>query len=114
LEKTLLVASNACEEIETCLSASGRAVTKVGDGSSAVQKVRKESFDSVVLVSTGKEMDLVETVFNLRDLSAAMEIIMVADRADTSGNLMVRIAKTVPKTIVVNVQGLRYLVEPRR
>jgi DNA-binding response OmpR family regulator len=112
-EKTLLVSSKACEEIEKCLSASGRAVTKVGDGSAAVQKVRKECFDAVVLVSTGKEMDLVETVFNLRDISAGMKIIMVVDWADTSGNVMLRVARTVPDTIVVNSQGLRYLVEPR-
>jgi len=111
LEKTLLVSSRGCEEIEKCFSEAGRTVVKVGDGAEAVEKARREFFDSVLILSTGKTMDLAETVFNLRDVSAAMEIIMVVDWADASGNLMVRIAKSVPNTMVLNFQGLRYLLQ---
>jgi hypothetical protein len=55
-------------------------------------------------------MDLAETVFNLRDLSDSMAIIMVADHADVSGNLLVRIARTTPNTIMVNLEGLPHLL----
>ena len=107
----MLVSARSCDEIEKCFREAGRTVTKVGDGAQAIEKARRESFDSVLIVSTGKEMDLAETVFNLRDLSTAMEIIMVVDWADASGNLMVRIAKTIPRTMVVNFHGLRYLLK---
>jgi hypothetical protein len=68
-------------------------------------------FDAAVLVSTGKEMDVVETVFNLRDIRTSMEIVIVADCADPSGNVIGEIAATVPHTIMVNLHGLKTLLE---
>ena len=104
-EKTLLVCSENCHEVERCLTAGGGKVTKVSDGYNAVYRVRTETFDAAVLVSTGEEMDLAETVFNLRDITRSMEILIVLDGADSSGNLVAKIAATVPHTIIVNLHG---------
>jgi CheY-like chemotaxis protein len=111
-EKTLLVSSAPCDEVEEVLRRQGCVITRVSDGNSAVQKASKQFFDAVVVISTGKDMDLIETVLNLRDVRWLMKIIMLADWADASGNSLIRIATKVPNTIVVNLEGLRYLLPP--
>ena len=113
-DKTLLVCSESCEEVENCLTRAGCSVTKVSDGDRAVDKIRRATFDAAVLVSTGKEMDLAETVFNLRDIRSSMEIVIVADCADASANVIGEIATTVPNTIVVNLHELKGLFEAFR
>ena len=112
--RTLLVCSENCEEVERCLTGAGCVVTKVGDGDTAVYKTRREIFDAAVLLSTGKEMDLAETVFNLRDISSSMEIVIVAGRPDASGDVIGEIATTVPNTIMVNLHGFEVLLEAFR
>jgi DNA-binding response OmpR family regulator len=97
--------------VEKCLTGAGCIVTKVSDGDRAVYKIRREIFDAAVLVSTGKEMDLAETVFNLRDIKGSMEIVIVADCADRSASVIGKIATIVPNTIMVNLHGLRVLLE---
>lgn len=110
-DKTLLVCSETCEQVEKCLADAGCVVTKVRDGNKAVQKVCREMFDAAVLISTGKEMDLAETVFNLRDISGSMEIVIVADSADAGGNVVGKIAATVPNTITLSLHGLEVVLE---
>ena len=110
-DKTLLVCSGRCEEVEKHLTGAGCIVTKVSDGNRAIYRSRREMFDAAVLVSTGKEMDVVETVFNLSDIRTSMEIVIVADCADPSGNVIGEIAATVPHTIMVNLHGLKTLLE---
>jgi DNA-binding NarL/FixJ family response regulator len=109
--KTLLVCSESCDAVEKCLTGAGCVVTKVSDGDRAVNKMRREIFDTAVVVSTGEEMDLAETVFNLRDIRSSMEIVIVTDCADASGSVIGKIAVTIPRTITLNLYGFEVLLE---
>jgi DNA-binding NtrC family response regulator len=112
--KTLLVCSESCDAVEKCLARAGCVVTKVGDGDRAVDKMRREMFDTAVVVSTGQKMDLAETVFNLRDIRSSMEIVIVTDCADASGSVIQKIAVAVPNTITLNLHGLQVLLDASR
>lgn len=109
--KTLLVCAESCDAVEKCLASAGCVVTKVCDGDRAVNTMRREIFDTAVVVSTGREMDLAETVFNLRDIRNSMEIVIVTDCADARGSVIRKIAVTVPKIITLNLHGLEVLLE---
>jgi PleD family two-component response regulator len=109
--KTLLVCAESCDAVEKCLTSAGCAVTKVCGGDRAVRQMRREIFDTAVVVSTGQEMDLAETVFNLRDIRSSMEIVIVTDSADARGSVIRKIAVTVPKIITLNLHGLEVLLE---
>ena len=89
----------------------GCVVTRVRDGDRAINKTRRKLFDTAVVVSTGKKMDLAETVFNLRDIRSSMEIVIVTDCADASESVIRKIAATVPNTMTISLHGLEVLLE---
>jgi DNA-binding response OmpR family regulator len=113
-QKTLLVCAESCDGVEKCLTRAGCVVTKVCDGDRALNRMRREIFDTAVVVSTGKDMDLAETVFNLRDIRSSMEIVIVTDCADASGSVIRKIAASVPNIITLNLYGLQVLLEALR
>lgn len=53
---------------------------KLNSGEAAISRAQRENFDAAVLVSTGKAMDLAETVLNLRDINGSMQIVVVTER----------------------------------
>lgn len=110
----MLVCSETCDEVENCLLAAGCWVVKVGDGQAAVSRAKREIFDAAVLVSTGKEMDLAETVFNLRDISRSMQIIIVADQSDPDQSAIVKeiVASLTPNTQAFTIAELESQLAP--
>lgn len=110
--KTLLVCSEACDEVERCLVAAGCDVVKASDGEQAVSQTLRQVFDAAIITSTGNKMDLAETVFNLRDIRDSMQIIMVADDADRGqgGATKEILAHLVSNTKVLTVRGLSDLL----
>ena len=113
-ERVMLVSSEACDEVENCLLAAGCKVVKVGGGQAAVSRAERELFDAAVVVSTGKTMDLAETVFNLRDINGSMQIIIVADRSDMNQSAIVKeiVASLTPNTQALTIAELENQLAP--
>ena len=112
----MLVSSEACDEVEKCLLVAGCWVVKVGDGQAAVSRAQRELFDAAVVVSTGKTMDLAETVFNLRDINGSMQIIIVADRGDMNQSAIVKeiVASLTPNTQALTIAELENQLVPHK
>jgi DNA-binding NtrC family response regulator len=99
LGKTLLVCSRRCEEVESQLANLGCRLTKVPDGSKALGVIRHKTFDTAILLSTGEQMDLVETILNLRDIKPSMPVIVLLDPASSDPNAAAQaiIARAIPE-----------------
>ena len=96
--KTLLVCSRRCAEVESQLANSGCRLTKVRDGSKALGTIRHKTFDTAIVLSTGEQMDLVETILNLRDIRPSMPVIVLIDPASSEPNAAAQaiIARAIP------------------
>ncbi|OGQ78883.1 MAG: hypothetical protein A3F90_09295 [Deltaproteobacteria bacterium RIFCSPLOWO2_12_FULL_60_19] len=116
LQKVMLVCSEDCNEVEKCLQVAGCSVTQVKSGGAAVAQADREYFDAAVLVSTGSNMDLAETVFNLRDINRSMRIIILASRDDIARGAVVikAVAEAMPKTRWLTVAELENYVRSIR
>ena len=77
----MLVGSEIPHALMELLLDTGSRVTKLPTGKTAVSHAHREMFDATIIVSTGEEMDVAETVFNLRDINSAMQMIIVSDRS---------------------------------
>jgi hypothetical protein len=78
-KKALLVCSRGCTRVKEQLLHSGYCVTQVDGGRAAIDRAKHELPTAAVLVSTGTEMDLAETVLNLKDIIPHVEIFIIAD-----------------------------------
>ena len=114
-KKVLLVCSPGCNRVEEHLLQAGFSVTKVGGAAAAIERAKHELLNAAVLISTGKEMDLAETVLNLRDVNPGVEIIIIADsrHAEERDAQAAAIIRAVPRTTLLRTNELeRYLAAP--
>jgi CheY-like chemotaxis protein len=112
LEKVLLVCSRGCDLVEDNLRHAGYRVIKVADGTAAIERAKHEPLNAAVLISTGTQMDLAETVLNLKDVnsSVAITIVVGSNTAEEKAAQTAAIVQAVPETSVVTVGEFdRYL-----
>ena len=107
--KIMLVCSEPSTEVEKCLRSAGGEIVAVKDGEAAIIQAQHATFNMAVLVSTGKTMDLAETVFNLRDISSSMPIVLVDECHERHGlqeSEAEIIAHAAPNTRALTVDNL--------
>ena len=102
----MLVCSEPAEEVEKCLRSTGGEIVRINDGEAAITQAHRVTFDLAVLVSTGKTMDLAETVFNLRDISASMRILIIDERHGGRKSQADMIAAASPNTRTLTLDEL--------
>lgn len=107
--KTLLVCSRRCAEVENKLADFGCRLKRVRDGTKALGRVRHEMFDTAILLSTGRQMDLVETILNLRDIRPSMPVIVLIDPAasEPSSSAQAIIARAIPEVPIFTLSELQ-------
>jgi hypothetical protein len=113
-KKALLVCPTDCTRVQKQLLHAGYRVTKVDEGTTAIERAKHELLDAAVLISTGTEMDLAETVLNLKDIIPNVEIIVIADSGspDEKAAETAAIVRAFPGTRVLTISELaRHLVE---
>ena len=88
--RIMLVGSDPKQILEKRFKSAGCQVVKVRDHEAAFDHVRREVFDTAVLVSRGSLINVAETIFNLRDLNGSMEIIVVVERLGKQINRFLR------------------------
>ena len=84
--KTMLVGLDNNRILERRFLTAGCPVVAAKDSEAAINYARHEMFRTTVLVSTGSLINIAETVFNLRDLSPSMEIIVLVNRLGKQTN----------------------------
>ena len=80
--KVMVVCSDLSDAVKAHLDCDSWLVIWARDAKTAIAKVRIERFDLAVLISTGPEMDITETLFNLRDIRQSMPIAVVQPASD--------------------------------
>ena len=76
--KMLVVCSDLYGDLKSRLVWRDWKVIWVRDAKAAIAKVRRERFNLTLLISTGAEMDITETLLNLRDIRRSMPIVVVS------------------------------------
>lgn len=89
-DDVMLVGIDSKQIIQKRLQAAGCRVIKVADEETAIDQVRHKIFDKAVMISTGSLIDIVETIFNLRDHNCSMEIIILVNRLGKHTNRFLR------------------------
>jgi DNA-binding NarL/FixJ family response regulator len=108
-EKIMLVGAEIPPPVMELLLDTGSRVTKLPSGKTAVTHAQRELFDAAIIFSTGEEMDLAETVFNLRDINSSMQVIIVSDRRDAAEGAIPKqaLARAVQNAKVMTMKELK-------
>jgi DNA-binding response OmpR family regulator len=95
--------------VENQLAHCGCRLTRVRDGNKALGRIRHEPFDTAVLLSTGEQMDLVETILNLRDIRPSMPVIVLIDPAASEPHRAAQavIARSIPEIPIFTLSEFR-------
>ena len=88
--KMILVGTDQSQILERRFKAAGYEVLTVTDSMAAIDHVRREILNTAVLISTGRLVNIAETVFNLRDLNRSMEIVIVINRLGGRSSRLLR------------------------
>jgi PleD family two-component response regulator len=114
--RILLVCSRRCAEVEARLAKIGCRLKKVRDGNQALDTVRHHSFDTAILLSTGEQMDLVETILNLRDIRPSMPVIVLIDplSSEPSANVQAILARAIPEIPIFTLSQLRTRMDQQK
>ena len=86
-KKMMVVCSDFHDGLESHLVWEDWNVIWVYDAKTAIAKARRERFNLTMLISTGKEMDITETLLNLRDIRRSMPIVVVTETGDGNEDL---------------------------
>lgn len=115
LGKLMLVGAKIPPPLMELLLDSGSRVTRIPSGKSAVSHAQREMFDAAIIVSTGDEMDVAETIFNLNDINSAMQFILVSDRTNASEPEIPNdsLERVVPNTKVMTLQELKSYLDAK-
>lgn len=113
LGKLMLVGSKIPPPLMDLLLDSRSRVTRIPSGKAAVSHAHREMFDAAIIVSTGDEMDVAETIFNLHDVNSAMQFILVSDRTKASEPEIPNdsLERVVPNTKVMTLQELKIYLD---
>ena len=105
--RVMIVGSEVNEPLETRLVGDGWDVLWVYDAKSAIARVRRERFDLVVLISTGKEMDVMETYFNLADIRKTLPVVFVRQAEEVDNTIE---GDVLPDSGLQSVEGMDGLI----
>ena len=105
--RVMIVGSEVNEQLETQLVGDGWDVLWVYDAKSAIARVRRERFDLVVLISTGKEMDVMETYFNLADIRKTLPVVFVRQAEEVDNTIE---GDVLPDSGLQSVEGMDGLI----
>ena len=108
--RVMIVGSEVSEQLETQLVGDGWEVRGVYDAKGAIATVRRERFDLVVLISTGKEMDVMETFFNLADIRKTLPVVFVRQAEGVDNTIEGDEYRVLPDSGLQSVEGVDGLI----
>jgi PleD family two-component response regulator len=108
VKRVLLVCAADCSELEARLVRGGCSTATVNNAAEAMLRAKHESIDTVLLVSTGKEMDTAETALNLSDINSSLDIIIIVERKRSEQQAAQTdvIQHAIPQTRILTIQQL--------
>ena len=116
LEKIMLVGTEIPPPLMELLLDSGSQVTRIPTGRAAVSHAQRKMFDAAIIVSTGDEMDVAETIFNLSDINRAMQVILISERAKISDLEIPKdsLERVVPNTKIMTLRELKIYLDSKQ